>query len=499
MIAGTTSGLERPGPDSAHPTPHRPPIAWVPLALAILMEAAWISVIAGLVQEFALREPVLGIPWMAAFVALGVGAARFAEARHPNRWPLAGTLLVFIAAIAGVALAPDARASLGAGGIAGALARNPGGMLAGVAVLRGYAHAGDRVAVDTAARALFIGIPLVAIAAAIGGMVAEPWRSGFLRDAAFAAGCFTVAGLLTLAVAALDDVRPAGAAAWRANPVWAALVVVAIAGLLAVAVPIGFGGGPSIAITLEVLVAGSIFPLAVAGMILGGRAGLRRLLMLVGGTAFVVLILSFARSAGTPDARTGSGSAAGSSVNPALDPVGVASISGIATLVIAVVVFLLIRAWMRRQEPLPDDLLDERSADLPRDGTAEASLHRHRRRPWTRDPRTAPEAYLALVEDLHDVPDVRRKPAETPAEHARRLRVDQITSPAGIGLELLAADFGLVAFGDRTLTGAENRRAIGRWRRLRRELRVRPADAPARRSVTDDDAPPNPMKPNRPY
>jgi len=48
----------------------------VPLLLAIVAEAAWISVIAGLLQEYALREPVMGLPQLAAFVLVGVLAAR---------------------------------------------------------------------------------------------------------------------------------------------------------------------------------------------------------------------------------------------------------------------------------------------------------------------------------------------------------------------------------------------------------------------------------------
>jgi len=491
--------IAAPGGSEPAPTvaPHQP-IAWLPLGLAIATEAAWISVLAGLVQEFALQSTTLGIPAFAVFVAVGIVAARALETRGPGSWPLAGTLLVFLAAAVGVTVAPAARAELGLGDLAGALARNPGGILAGLAVLRGFAHAGDRVAVDTAGRVLFVGIPVLAIAAAAGGMVAEPWRSAFLRETAIAAGCFVVAGLLALTLAALADVRPGRAAALRTNPVWVALVVLAIAALLVVAIPIAVGGGRSIAVTLQVIVAGSLFPLAATGILLGGRAGLRRIFLLVGGSAFVIWILSFARPAGTPDAGTGSAAAGGPSVNPPLDPLGVAGISGIGLLLIAVVVYLLIRTWMRRQEPLPEDPRDIRAADL--DGLDEitAPSRRHRRRPWSRAPRTAAEAYIALIDELHDVPDVRRRPAETPAAHARRLRVNRLAPATGIGLELLAADFGLAEYGQHRLSAEETRRAIARWRRLRRQLSTPLVDGPARRSVVDDDEPPDLMKPSRP-
>jgi hypothetical protein len=489
--------LVDPGAHGSWPSSERGPAQLAPVLLAVAMEAAWIAVVAGLLQEFALKSPVIGFVPMAGFVAAGVLLARIGAARFPRRWPAIGTLAVFIAALAGVALSAAARSILAAGDPAGALAENPGGLLAGLAVLRGYPHAGDRLAVDTAARALFIGIPMLAIAAAVGGMVAEPWRSAFLRDAAIDSALFIVAGLLTLALAALADVRPGGAGDLHGNPVWMSLVAVAVVALIAFAAPIALAGGPSIALTIQVVLAGSIFPLAVLGLILGGRAALRRLAFLVGGTAFVVWILSFASQGASDPARTGTGSSGGSSVSPVIDPVGVVGLSGLSIAIAGILVFLLVRAWMRHQAPLPDDLADVRSPDLPAADPGSVPIRRQRRRPWSRAPRTASEAYLALVEDLHDVPDVRRKPEETPSEHARRIRLDQLATESGIGLELLAADYGLAEYGRRTISAAETRRAIGRWRSLRQRLRIRPEDAPARRSTIDDDMPPDLMKPQR--
>ena len=489
-----TQGAPRPSPG---PLAGRPSVQLAPLLLAVAMEAAWIAVLSGLLQEFVLKSPIIGFVPTAGFVVAGVVVARVGTARFPRQWPAIGTLLVFAAALAGVAASAAARGAPAAGNPAGVLAENPGGLLAGLAVLRGYPHAGDRLAVDTAARALFIGFPILAIAAAIGGMIAEPWRSAFLRDTAVDAALFIVAGLLTLALAALADVRPGGTASLRVNPVWIALVSLAVLALMAFAVPIALAGGPSIALTIQVVLAGSIFPLAVLGLIVGGRSALRRLALLVGAGAFVVWILSFVVQGAADSTRTGTGSGGGSSVNPVIDPVGVVGISGVSILVVGVVVFLLIRAWMRRQEPLPDDLADVRSLDLPAADPGGVPIRRQRRRPWTREPQTASEAYLALVEDLHDVPDIRRKPEETPTEHARRIRLDQLAAEAGIGLELLAADYGLAAYGRRTLSAAETRRAIGRWRSLRHRLRIRPADAPARRSTTDDHVSPSRVKSSR--
>jgi hypothetical protein len=91
-------------------------------------------------------------------------------------------------------------------------------------------------------------------------------------------------------------------------------------------------------------------------------------------------------------------------------------------------------------------------------------------------PVDGPTAYLALLDDLAARPAVRRRRVESPAEHARRLRHDGL---AGLSLELLAADYALARFGGLPLTETEDRRAVGRWRRLRRQLGTM-GDAPVR-------------------
>ena len=49
-----------PGPSPARRMPS--PLVLAPIALAILAEAAWTAVLAGMLQAFALRGPTLGIP-----------------------------------------------------------------------------------------------------------------------------------------------------------------------------------------------------------------------------------------------------------------------------------------------------------------------------------------------------------------------------------------------------------------------------------------------------
>jgi hypothetical protein len=72
-----------------------------------------------------------------------------------------------------------------------------------------------------------------------------------------------------------------------------------------------------------------------------------------------------------------------------------------------------------------------------------------------------------LLEDLASREGVRREDGETPAEHAARLRE---SGTGAFGLDLLAADYGLVRFGGIRLTEAEERRAVRRAGILRRRL-----------------------------
>src|SRR5262249_19759743 len=115
-------------------------ITLAPTLLAIIAEAAWISVVSGLVQVFGLRMPDVGVPALAVVVAIGAIAARTVGPRLGARWPFAAFALVALAAAAGWLASPEARAALPEG-IGPSLAAHPGGLLVGLAMLRGFAHA----------------------------------------------------------------------------------------------------------------------------------------------------------------------------------------------------------------------------------------------------------------------------------------------------------------------------------------------------------------------
>jgi hypothetical protein len=141
-------------------------------------------------------------------------------------------------------------------------------------------------------------------------------------------------------------------------------------------------------------------------------------------------------------------------------------IGGIVVVVVVAAILLLIALWMGRNLRPDDDPVDEtRVVDR---GFARLPGSRRRRRFGRRPPPVdAVGAYVALLAELEGHEMLRRGPGETPIEHAARLRE---RGASGLGLELLAADYALVRDGGLTLTPREDRRAIGRWRTLRRSL-----------------------------
>jgi hypothetical protein len=147
-------------------------------------------------------------------------------------------------------------------------------------------------------------------------------------------------------------------------------------------------------------------------------------------------------------------------------------IGGLLLILAIVGIIVLIALWMRRA-PAPEGLIGETRTIDP-SGEGLSPPRRRRRLGFRQAPLTAVQAYVALVDDLERHPDVRRDPAETPAGHAARLRA---AGRAGLSLDLLAADYALARYGGVTLAAREDRRAVGRWRALRRRITIRPAGA----------------------
>ena len=433
----------------------------LPVALVVLAEAAWISVIGGLLQEYALHEPVLGIPELAAFVVAGIVAARLLGRRLGSRWPLVALGLIVAGAIAGSLVAPGARAAVAAG-VGPTFAAHPAGWLAGVAVLRGYAHARLPISQATLVHLLALGVPGLVLATLAGGLIADPFRGRFLADTLIAAIIFIVATTLALALARLTAIGQEAGFDWRRNPAWLGLVLMLLALAIAAALPLSAVAGTLVQTVLSV----AIGPLLLVGLATGFDRTARRVILFFAmvGAAVYGLVALFG-SAGAPRDRNPLGSG-GPSQPSAAEQVMTMSLGGLLLLVAIVAVLVLAAAWMRRTRPPDADLVDEiRTIDR---GVGGAGPGRRRRRMGRRtEPAGAAAAYVALVEDLDRHPTVRRERAETPAEHAARLRA---AGRSGLSLDLLAADYALARYGEVELSAREDRRGIARWRALRRRL-----------------------------
>jgi hypothetical protein len=439
-------------------------IELAPLLLVIVAEAAWISVLGGLLQEFALRRSVLGIPAIAAFVAAGVVTARIGAPRLGNRWPFAALGLAAFGALLGWVISEDARGALREG-VGPGLAAHPGGLVGGLAVIRGFAHARMPLQEGTVSHLLSVGVPGLALVSVVGGVIGEPIRSAFLGEALGAAIVFVGAAALALAFTRLDDVGRDGGFDWRRNPPWLLVTVVVLVLAIAVAIPLAAVAGS----ILAVLISLALGPALVLGLASGFDRTARRMILSTGLTLVLFYLLTGGPLRGVLPVL-GNPALGGGSQTTAGEQVIAASLGGLLLVAALIGVVVLIALWMRRSPP-PDPGVDELRA-IDRGGPGLAP-HRRRGRFGRRPvPESAAEAYVALMDELERHPVVRREAAETPASHAARLRSSGL---AGLSLELLAADYALDRYAGMVLTTREDDRAIGRWRRLRRQLaRVAP-------------------------
>jgi hypothetical protein len=465
-----------------------------PVALVVVAEAAWISVVAGLLEEFALHAPVLGIPVLVAFVGAGVVLARILGPRLGHRWPAVAFALVLGSGSLGWLASPAARAAL-ADGLGPALAAHPGGWLAGLAILRGFAHARIPLGEDTVTNLLAIGVPGLALAATLGGLIVDPYRSRFLTDALGAAIVYVAAAVLALAFARLDAIGTDAGFDWRRNPPWLVLTIAMVVVAIILAIPLASVAGTVISVAVSV----ALGPMLIVGLATGFDYVARRVIgffLAVAIVIFVVVRLFGNKTPETPPTQTGFGDQAPASPAEQLFTI---SIGGLLLLAMIVGIIVLIALWMRRA-PVPDGLVGETRTIDP-GGTGGPPRRRRNRFGFRPAPKTAVQAYVALVDDLERHSDVRRDPAETPAAHAARLRA---TGRSGLSLDLLAADYALARYGEVSLPDHEDRRAVGRWRALRRRLTTRPAgvaDGTARGpGATAPDAElPLDLEPRRPF
>jgi hypothetical protein len=442
-------------------------IGILPTALALIAEAAWVTIVAGLLQAFTLHPPVLAYGWFLAVTVTGVVVTRLLEPRTGPRWPVVAAGLAIATGAIGWLVAPDVRGILADQGLAGigpAIAANIGGWLGSVAFVRGVAHARLPADPRRIGNMLGVAVPGLAALAIVGGMVGEPFRGAFLGEAQAEVVLFLLAGITALALSRLGLIATGAAVDWRRNPAWLALLLVLLAITALVAVAMSLFAGPAIVMFLGAIVT----PLLIVGFLAGfeRRSFLILVLALVGAVAVATLLQVFAAMNPTPPP------AAVQEASPPVQPeptAGVPVAFGVLGLLLGIAIIALLvlaRLWLRR--PRDEDPLVPETREIDR-GEVDGRRRRRRRSflARRRRPADAVEAYRALLEDLDRHDDLRRAEGETPAEHAARLRN---RGHGALALDLLAADYGLVRYGSVALSPTENRRAVRRARDLARDL-----------------------------
>jgi hypothetical protein len=462
-LTGTAQPIAEPAPNASRRAASRV-LLLAPVALVVVAEAAWISVVGGLIQEFTLHQPELGIAELAVVVGIGAIAAHVAAPRLGRAWPFAALALVVLAAAVGMLASGAARGALTAG-IVAALAAHPGGLLAGLAMLRGFAHARLPLAEGTLTRLLAFGTPGLAFAALMGGLISEPYRSRFLADTLIASVVFVGSTVLALAFARLGAVGGQQGVDWRRNPAWLALTLLLLVGAIALSLPMAVIAGT----VLSILIGVALGPMLIAGLAAGFDKTGRRVLFFL---ALVVGIIAIRSLFGTENLGVTDTTAPGAvgTGNPDADRMMTIGLGGLLVAAIVAGILLLVALWMLRTKPPEDEPLEEERV-VDRGGPNEPAARRARRFGRRPTPVGAVEAYTALLEDLEKHPVVRRLAGETPTEHAARIRA----GGPELSLDLLAADYGLARYGGLALTAAEHRRAVERWRELRKRLAARVA------------------------
>ncbi|MEO5986460.1 MAG: DUF4129 domain-containing protein [Candidatus Limnocylindria bacterium] len=434
-------------------------IGWILPVLAIVAEGAWLTVVYVAVEtSIDGRPPLLGTLEMSV-AAGGAALAVHRRALRPDDNPL--TFFTVLAAVGAIGWAWDdsVRVAIASGNLVAALGLHPGGWLFLVAAMRGV---GRGLEIDDRAltRLVLLGIPALALPWILGQLGAGALRSIFVEEAFVASLTFMAAGFMAAGLARLQEIGRETGVDWRRNRSWLGTVL----GVLAIVLAVGVPASAVLGLPVDMVARGLLGPIAsLIGYLLLAVAFVASILS----AALYELLsrLGFSLPAPlTPQELARLPELREYTIEQLQGPIVTVAVLWVAVLVLAVVV---IRVWVRRRVPRATrGGSEERSFAIPQRSLRLRSP-RLRGRGATgrrRTPTDAVGAYLATLDELaaHDM-ELARREHETPRRHAVR------TGLAELGP--LQADYALARYGGRSLTPAEDRRAVGRWRRLRDRLR----------------------------
>src|SRR5450759_2319903 len=409
----------------------------------------------------------LGEFWLAA--GAGLLASRW-RPRHLRRvnWVRA---LALLCGLVGWLADPAARdALLTMHDPFAALQIHPAGWLLGLAVLLGAIHQKAEWESQNATRAVTLAFPVLAVSLLLHAGSSDAFgASGFVGSVVCIA-----AGLLAIGQARMRELDALGSVT-RGGQKWPALAT-AVVVVAMLSIPIALlaaTSGRELAVSI-------LRPVADAARAVAGAA--ESVVTWLGGVLFgwlpntpTALMAPMPTSAPTFGSTPIAPPAASSMSPPSIPGLDAFARIGLAILVILLLIRFRRAIPGRPAAPPPSQLSEARhrhprrprlSLHLPRPTfLPHIALRRSR-------PTTAAAAYFALLDDLAHRGDLARSPAETPRDHVRR------TAALGLPhlpLGLLAADYELAVYGQVDITSSETRRALGRWKRLRKLARRLPS------------------------
>lgn len=433
-------------------------VGWLLPALAVVAEGALLAVVYVAVETtIDHRAPLIGVFELAA----AAGATAYLVHRRwldPDDDPLRFLGWLALLGLVGWLWDADVRRLLLAGDPVTAFPLHPGGWLMVVAGMRGVARG---VEIDDRAltRLVLVGVPALSVPWIIGQVAAGELRDAFIEEAFVASISFVTAGFIAAGLARLQEIGRETGIDWRHDRSWLGTVF----GVLVVVLAVGIPASVLLGLPDDAVARGILGPIiSVLGYLV---------IAVAAATALVAALLAtMLKSIGISLPPPVTPNQAGP---PPFEALTLEQIRGPMTaliaawIVIAVVLVVLARVWLRRRPGRAGrGGSEERSFRLPEHlFSRRARPPRARARQRRGDPTDAVGAYLAALDDLAaQAPAVARAEHETPRAHAGRVRL-------GIELDALQADYGLARYAGRDLSDAEHRRAIGRWQRLRERLR----------------------------